>query len=279
MFHLKRLIWGILSAALILGCSGEKVHSQPKMNKIEIDGHDADWSDYKTKYYEKDDLRIVLGVVNDDSTLDVMIRFRDFRLARLFRHRGMTLWVNGENRKRKTLGIHFVNEAAKYMRAPSPGRFGEPGGASAPMENMRRFRGTFSLIKDEVSEIISSSGLEGVFAATDVQDGTFCYEYEIPIGVNITAPFALKAKPGDAIKLGIEIPPVSEEERQRMKERLKERGGGGMRGQIRGGSGRRGGVMRGRGLRGGAPGRQMPDLDGEQIWITVLLSNETIDKK
>ncbi|OPX35134.1 hypothetical protein B1H10_01960 [candidate division KSB1 bacterium 4484_188] len=186
MFHRKLVIWGILSAALVFGCSGEKLHSQPKMNKIEVDGRDADWSDYKTNYYEKENMRIVLGVVNDDSSINILIRFRDFRLARMFERRGVTLWLNSENKKKKTLGIHYINEASKYMA-----------------------------------------------------------------------------------------------ERQKLKEWMKEKGGGGMRGKIRGGAGgsRRGGRMGGGGMRGVAPGRQMPDIEGKEFWMTVLLSNRAVEKK
>lgn len=281
MFHRKLVIWGILSAALVFGCSGEKLHSQPKMNKIEVDGRDADWSDYKTNYYEKENMRIVLGVVNDDSSINILIRFRDFRLARMFERRGVTLWLNSENKKKKTLGIHYINEASKYMAPPAVGGFRERSGEHPPMENMRRFRGTFSFIKEGVYEKIPAGGLDGVAAAADVREGTFCYEYEIPLRANTASSLALTAGPGDAIKLGIEIPPLSEEERQKLKEWMKEKGGGGMRGKIRGGAGgsRRGGRMGGGGMRGVAPGRQMPDIEGKEFWMTVLLSNRAVEKK
>ena len=98
----------ILFFALLLlqaiGC-GETINSTWKSQEITIDGNGDDWRGLPLQYQE--DMNIVYGMVNDDKTIDFMIRFNDEKLARMFSMRGFALWVNEEDEEEKQIGIYY----------------------------------------------------------------------------------------------------------------------------------------------------------------------------
>jgi uncharacterized membrane protein YgcG len=276
-FSLTNLLIAVGTILFINGCGGEKFQSHWKKSDIMVDGQVEDWTNYPVAYYEKDDTRIVLGFANDDTSLNIMIRFRDHRIARLFERRGVILWFDGKNQKDKEFGIQYVDPNARKMGLPTMEMFGrdfrrEP----IFMDQASEPNGSFSLISKDTVEI-PQDGIEGIRAAVDFQQGLYCYEFSIPIYKNEVYPYAIKISSKQKVKLGVEIAPVSEEEKERIEEMMKERrqsrqGGSGRGGGMPGG-GMRGGGMKGGGMRGGGPGRQIPDMDGKEMWMTVLLAD------
>ena len=87
------------------------------------------------------------------------------------------------------------------------------------------------------------------------------------------SPYYLNISNQKIIKVGLEIVGMSEEEKENLKAEMEERQksmqGGDMGWHGRGGT--KGG-MRGGGKRGGGNRPQMPDMDGEEYWITVQLA-------
>jgi hypothetical protein len=251
-----------------IGCGDEKLESQWIDSKIIVDGNADDWSDYPVKYFDKDDMEFIIGVVNNDSILNVMIRLRDQRMARMLEHRGVTFWFDREGQKDKKFGILYKNPV---MQPVAPFPQDEPHGSPPPDRNFDASynpRGEFSLLETDTLKI-PPQGLEGIRAKTGLKESIYCYEIMVPlkkIGVSLNG----TSIAGSKISLGIDVADVSEEEKARMKEMMAERvnrgrSGGGM------GGGRPGGGMRGGGPPNGRPGG-MEDMDGKELWFTVTLA-------
>ncbi|MCK4558761.1 MAG: hypothetical protein KAV45_03185 [Calditrichia bacterium] len=87
------------------------------------------------------------------------------------------------------------------------------------------------------------------------------------------SPYYLNISNPKTIKVGLEIVGMSEEEKENLKAEMEEQRKSMQEGDMggRGRGGMRGG-MRGGGIRGGGNRPQMPDMDGEEYWITVQLA-------
>ena len=136
-------------------------------------------------------------------------------------------------------------------------------------------KGQFTLAKNDSLTGIFLDDIIGFEASAGYSDGLYCYEFAVPLTQMEETPYYLDISNTESILIGLEISGMSEEEKEKLKEEMANRRGSGMRGGGRGGrsgGGRGGGGMRGGGMRSG--GRQMPDMDGKEYWITVMLATK-----
>jgi hypothetical protein len=251
---------------LLISCEGEKVESQKIKSSITIDGIADDWSEYRQFYNE--DWKTMYSIINDDTSISVLIQFRDNQLARKINTRGFTLWLNSEGDEDKNWGIHYedrelmdklLNEIAEAKRFPN-NENREPA-----MNKSIEFKGTFSLI-GENKNILSDNGQNGIYAGAFCDQGSYCFEYKILFNSDL-----FKIAPDSDLKFGIELAAVSEEFKEIMQRKMLDRKKGGMR---------EGGVMRGGGRRGremgGAPGggkdNMMNDMETQEFWFSLELA-------
>jgi len=255
------------------GCKNELLKSEWKKSQITIDGKSDDWPDYSLKFVERDNVQAILGIINNDTSLNLMIRFRDNRLARMIEARGLVLWFDEKNQN--NLGIHYVNKdfrcRIRSMVSVPPNR----GESIGPPEEVLRPAGSFRVMKEDTNEI-PERGFKGILAAADFIDGSYCYEFQVPLFTNTGSPYMLHTPLGNKLKIGFEIPPVSEEEKEQIKEMMEEKERDGS--NMRGGGMPRGGMGGGR-MGRGKSGRNMPDLDGKEVWFTVLLLKKPVDEE
>jgi hypothetical protein len=291
LMHISReifLIPLILIMVLFAGCSNKKVESQWDDQSISIDGNGKDWESLPLEYDEE--LDIVYGIVNDENSLNLLLRFRDHKLALKMNSRGAILWLDEKGKKKKHFGIWYIDEDAitdiTQMMASRKNQ--ASGQRSSFQQQPQPLKGSFSLLGEDTLSI-PSAGLNGLAAATGYHDGTYCYEFRIPLRKSEETPYALEAALGKKIKVGMEIAAVSEEVRKQIEEQMAERQqsgsgrGGGMRGGGRGGGGK-GGGMRGGGRGGtkgggGASGSSnqgdlLKDLEAQEMWVTVVLAKD-----
>jgi hypothetical protein len=120
--------------------------------------------------------------------------------------------------------------------------------------------------------LVETPGFE---AAANEKNGIFCFEFSIPLTGEEGSSFYLNLSNQNTIKVGLEIIGMSEEEQEKLKAEMEERRNLMQSGDMggRSGGGKRGG-MRGGGKRGGGNQSQMPDMDGEEYWISVLLAKK-----
>ena len=269
----------LLTTTFILfnSCGGDKIESQWMKTPITINGIAADWSEYRQFYIE--DWKTMYSIVNDDTSISLMIQFRDDQLARKINTRGFTLWLNSDGDEEKSFGIHYedrklmdkrINEMADGKSMPNREN------KNSDMNNSVEFTGTFSLV-DKDKSLLSENGQNGIYAEALYDQGSYCFEYKIMFdAINFNSDLFKITLVSD-LKFGIELAAVSEEFKEIMQQKMSGRmkdgmrpGGGGMRG-----GGVRGGGKRGSGM-GGPPGggreNMMQDVDAQEIWFSVELA-------
>jgi hypothetical protein len=241
-----------------------------------IDGNGDDWEGLPLQYQE--DMNVVYGVVNDDKTVDFMIRFNDEKLARMFSMRGFVLWLNGADEEEKQIGIYYRDEVLrhKFLAEMRKRTRDNRNDQRKQFESLKQ-TGKFHLAKNDTLTSIRLKDIPGFAAAADQNNGIYCFEFSIPLTSESGSPFYLKTLTDGSIKVGLEIVGMSEEEQEKLKEEMEERRSA-MEGGSRGGPGRSGmqggarGGRRGGGMRGGDSRPHMPDMDGEEHWISVKLA-------
>jgi hypothetical protein len=270
-----RIISSLLSLLVILtaGC-GETINSTWISQDITIDGDGDDWEGIPLQYQE--DMKVVYGIANDDEVINFIIRFNDERLARLFSMRGFALWLNEEDSEDKQIGIHyrddlmrdrFILEQSRHSRNSND--------MNQQSSRSPKPKGIFKVAKNDSLTSIPLKDFPVFDAAADERDGIFCFEFSIPLTPESGAPYYLNLTGQIKIKAGLEIVGMSEEEKENLKAEMEEQRNS-MKGENVGG--RRGGSMRGGieggGRRGGGKRPQMPDMDGEEYWISVQLAKK-----
>ncbi len=273
----------IMFTFLFSGCLGKQVNSQWDQQKIAIDGNDNDWETYPIEYNE--DLDIVYGVANDDDVVSLMLSFQDNRLAQMINARGITIWVDGSGKKRKHLGIRYIDENALDAGLERLGRMGRGSNDGRFVETRQqpvKLSGTFYLVNEDSAELAIEAS-NAIKVAVDYQNYTYSYEFRIPLREDKNSPVAVNAR-SKKINVGLEIAGVDEETRQQIKEMMEERrnamrgrGGGGFGGPPGGGVGFGNRPPRGGGRSGPLGGMRNPDdllksLDAKEVWITVRLA-------
>jgi hypothetical protein len=271
----------LLIFILLTSCGGDKIESQKMNTPKEIDGSSEDWADYSQMFNEE--WKAVYAVANDDSSISIMIQFREDQLARKINTRGFTLWLNSEGDEEKQWGIHYedrklmdkmLNDMADGKGMPNRDK-NEPG-----FKKTVEFTGSFALV-DKDKNLLSDNGQNGIYAEALYDQGSYCFEYKVTLDANKISPELFNLSLESDLNVGVEIAAVSEEFKEIMQQKMSDRKkdelreGGGMSGGGKRGSGMRGGGKRGGGM-GGPPGggreNMMKDVDAQEFWLTVTLA-------
>lgn len=275
---MKQIMNSVLLTALILlsSCS-EKINSQWKTG-IEIDGQGQDWDGVPLQYNEN--LKIVYGIVNNEKSLNVIVRFNDPAIARQFAMRGVTLWFNDENKKDKQSGIHYKAENSwAPLSAGMRGRGQKTRGNETGQRMMPLPSGNFTFARKDTLTGMPVSEMKGWQAAAGFADGLYTYEFQVPLERLADSTPYLNISGKQKIKVGLEIAAMTREERAALKEQMAGRddammAGGGRRGGGMSG-GMRGAGRGGRGASGGPSGRGLrQDTGAKEMWITVTLAQK-----
>lgn len=248
----------VLGLFLFNSCGKSVYNSYPQPADIQIDGNSAEWPDSVLFLQNINDVQFATGWVNSDSMLCILINVYDRRLAQVFNRRGFTIWLDDKNKKQKHLGIRYTNHAVQRLLQSGElqaRRFA----ADMPDRSQRRMpKGTFSLVIDADSSAL----LSGFQAGTGFEQGIVSFEFAVPLEEQDS--LALSIAPERLVKIGFEIPPLPDEQVQRLKamilERRQQRSVG-----FDGGSGA---------MSAGRPGgmRGMSGVDGMETWVSVRLA-------
>lgn len=268
-------------AALLAACASVPVvPARSGGGSVRIDGDRMDW---EGDYTPLDGNQLWLGVRNDDDYLYLAILSESPAVVTPLVFRGLDLWVDPSREKQKSTGLRFpLGEAARAKSggrrgsravAPPDSGSGESGRPALPEypsaallpDSLGRMADRLELLDgDSVTARLSLSeaGKRGIEAAARLDRGAFFYELRIPLRARSEGEFAVGARPGDTIEIGLQTPKVDQ---SRYRRRDREEGGepaGGFRGGER--EAGEGGPPRGRGFRGRAPG-----LD---LWREIVLA-------
>jgi len=252
---------------------------------ITLDGSAADWDGLPFSFVESS--VHVIALAHDDTTLYVMFRFADERLARQILHRGVVIWLDGASSHDTELGVRYAGSkglAEALAATPAePGSGNPPGDAPSGWEDrpagpphpgvQRLEPGSVAVLGGDETQTRAEDMPGGPRAASALTDGVYAYEFAIPLSLlgESTTPVA----PGTTFQLGVQIGGMSKAERKAMREEFGGGHGGfsgGFGGGGRGGRGRpEGGPPEGGGRPGGG-GRSPAERTAHAVtWFDATL--------
>ena len=253
-----------MSLFLLVGCTTLKINSYWKDRDISIDGENSDW--LGAVYYFEDN-NISAGVLNDESFIYICMIAEHPPLRAQIMLQGLTFWFDPDGGKEKAFGIRFpLGRQDRLCREMPMGPREEELDQEKIQEFFEKSLTELEILgprKDEKRRI-QVKDLKGIEMAIDASGGLLVYELKVPLLHSEKHPYAVGAKAGDLIGIGIEVPKMDLSE---MRKKMEERMPGGM-----GTPGGRGGGM---GRRLGGPGGRRPDIsDGLKVWVAVELASE-----
>ncbi len=274
-FRLPAFLCYLIAVMLILAaCSQKSVQSHWAEQTIETEGFSNDWPASAMQINEE--LKLVYGVVNDENTLNILIRFQDPLLARRISTRGFNIWFDREKRT----GIQFINYAAHDLMISRLLEGGMRQRQNQTLSQAQRAQfawqeGTFQIIRDGRSRALPENQSTGVNAAAAEQSGNYSLEYSFNLSTeeqqNLLIPFIKNSR----IKTELEIAGLPEDVKEQLKERLQDRYDN-MRGN--GGPGMGGGMTgRRRGVRnpGSGPGAELLEqFERQSLKLKIELAKQ-----
>ena len=274
------MLLAFVGLILMGGCKNTEVQSQWSAEPVKVDGEMTEWPSGSTVYFE--DPGVQLGLRNDSQNLYILFRFSNQAWAQAIRMGGLTLWLDNSGKKKKDIGIRYnggpsLSDSGMQKRGmASQGGFLD---SLTPELKERLMQWQKKDMADQLQVIYKKSGQE-IFIPTNGSSGpavsfgspqgTYTYEFSIPLEKSDVSHYGIGAQPGQAISLGLEWGGMSESDRKRVGE---ERGGGPPGGGRRppgGGGGTPPGGGPPGGGRGG-PGMQAPEK--QEIWVKTLLAS------
>lgn len=258
------LLPALVGLILVTGCNTQEVQTHWAAEPVKVDGEMTEWAGGSTAYFE--DLGVQLGLSNDSQNLYVLFRFGNQAWARAIRMGGVTLWLDGTGKKKKDFGVRYTG-GPPLPDFQKRGDFGEGGFQEAltPEQKQRLFDmeldtvGQITIIdkKSNQEMTIHPDGSGGPAVCFASPQGTYTYEFSIPLEKSDVFSYAIGAQPGQVICLGLEWGGMGEAVREQMKEMSGGPPGGGMGGPPPGGM---------RGVRGMQPPEE------QELWVKTQLA-------
>ncbi len=182
-----------------------------------------------------------------------MAKFSDRRIFNQLSRLGFTIWFNENNEKKETFGIRYINE----FRNDFTNRFSNGTVRNSPPKI--KHSGTFTLAEsNSVAGGINIKNISGLQAEKSKEGGLYCFELKIPLEQKEKNLHSLSIPDDGKIKLCLEIGSLSEEERNKIKEKMPPRG------QRRDSDRRRSEINK----------NPVTNLDGEEIWVTLKFASK-----
>jgi len=269
----------LMFPVFIAGCGKPKIESGWLSRKIDIDGKFEDWHG-EFVYYNKD-MRVSVGVANDDTFLYLCLVTRNRGLAEEIKHSGFTVWFDPEAKSKKVFGVRFPVCVQDRDMPAGPGRKSPPGVKDTQSEREEIPRGPWRQVeiigpgkKERYTASLEEIEKDGIKVEMGVFQGQFIHELKVPLVESVSHPYYIGAGSG-FISMGFE---TSERVGGMRGGRMPGGGpGGGMRMPDRG-MPEVGGMGMPGGMRGG-PGRGMAGSDNNfNLWVKVMLASAEVKK-
>ncbi len=267
------LLLTLTSSTLLTGCKTQKVPTHWSTEPVQVDGEMTEWASGSTVYFE--DPGVQLGLCNDSENLYILLRFNNQAWARAIRTGGMTLWLDNSGKKKKDLGVRYTGGPSlpdmQKSETTDRGGFREsltPEQQQRLLEMQKAMADQITIIdkKNNEEKSVRADGSGGPAACFASPQGTYTYEFSIPLKKGDVFDCGIGAEPGQVICLGLEWGGMGKENRQRMMERMGGGPPGGMAGGPPGGMG---------GGRGGGPrgGGGMEPPEEQELWVKTQLAS------
>ncbi len=238
-------------------------HSAP--TSVVIDGDASDWQGALTAAEKSP---VTLGVRSDAEYVYVAVVTSDRAIIRQTLLTGMVVWLDADGGKGKGFGVHFPLGAIREGRALDPAalRGERRGGDAENSARLREMTRELAIVQGDDRLVMERAAATGIASDVSLQNGTLTLELKVPLAQTGSSPFAVGARRGSTIGVGIETPEL---DREALRSQMQ-----GQRGQGQGGRGGRGGGMRGgQGDRGGAGGAQRGQISNPvSVWVRAALT-------
>jgi hypothetical protein len=272
------LIVLILASAIAARDKRARIDSRWPDPPIAIDGSSAEWPGPLTRFNEQP---LSMGAANDGEFLYLVVTASDRTTRFQILRRGLIVWFDAAGGDKKRFGIKFPigaglteedlrgrrgrGEPPPDEREPPSKEGREQGPPDRTIEPPNRLE--VYLSKDDARSFTADKA-PGIEVKLGQAEGVLTYELKVPIESGESHPYAINAKAGAAIGVGLEMPKLEMPEGRGRDE-------GGVRGPGAGGMGGRGiggiGGMGGGGRRGGDERGGFEQPKPISGWVTVQL--------
>ena len=275
-FHSIFALCCLASLLFLASCGGKELTSRWRKGDITIDGKNTEWRD---SLIVIDNKETSVGLVNDDEFLYIFITSTDRGVARQIFMRGLTLWFDRDGGNDKKFGIRYPLGMSGNFARNGERTDRDSGEVDTRREQMAHVPDELEIFNSGESDphrmAISESG--GIEAKFRMSEDTLVYELKVPLTDNMH-PFAIGAKAGTFIGVGLDSKGTGEMQRPRGAGDEGRAPGGGFGGRRGGGTGGGGGRRGGFGGGGNRPGTgvQPEPLD---VWGKVKLAEKDLSSQ
>lgn len=217
------LLLTFVGLILSTSCKTQKVQTHWSAEPVKVDGEMTEWTSGSTVYFE--DSGVQLGLCNDSQNPYILFRFSTQAWARSIRMGGLTLWLDNSGKKKKDFGIRYTGGPSlsdlQKMRLSNEGGFQE----TLTPEQQQRLAEMEKTTVDQITVIDKKSNQEltlradgsgGPAACFASPQGTYTYEFSIPLQKSDVSHYGIGAQSGQAICLGLEWGGINGRDRKRM---------------------------------------------------------------
>lgn len=178
-----------------------KVQSHWNDQAIAVDGVEDDWVGRQV-YVE--DLKGVIGVVNDSEYIYVSISTQREDLLRQMMMSGLTVWLDGDGKKKREFGVRFGR--SRPPMTPGQSRPDAPPNFDSLMSSLDTSSLEAQLIGVDgmVLEQLGTAVARPSIASMAFRDNRLVFEFRLPIVRNAEHPQAVGGQLGKKITLGLE---------------------------------------------------------------------------
>ena len=179
------------------------VKSEWTANPVKIDGSNNDWDSSALIAQKKVD--VDYAFMNDAENLYILFIFKDPKYLSSINMTGMTVWFYTKGMKKKSCGLKFIKKkisADDYISILEK----EKGPAPEAKKEEIRANPSYVLYGHEMISKEPSEGLKltGPAFRNKRQQGTFIYEFSIPLEKLAELSSEIGAEPGKSIHVGFE---------------------------------------------------------------------------
>jgi uncharacterized membrane protein YgcG len=280
--HFQRA--SIITIVLIaLGAAGLAARSKRastdshwRTTDITVDGVPTDWAGPLVPF---NDQPVSIAAANDREFLFLILTTSEASARMQIMRQGLVVWFDPGGGDKKHFGIKFpvggAPEGARgghraFGSAPPQGQSTDDDHPQPPPDAQNEPPNRLEIFgpgKDDARSFTADKA-PGIEVKVGQAEGLLTYELKVPLEANDAHPYALNAKPGSAIGVGLETPKTEMTEGRG-------RGSGGYGGGGRGGGGFGGGGMGGHHGGGGGGGGQRGAYQRPNPlhgWMTVQLA-------
>ncbi len=269
------LVFMILALCVPSIAKDKIAESKWTANPVKIDGSNNDWDSSALIAQKKID--VDYAFMNDAENLYILFIFKDPKYLSSINMTGMTVWFYKEGKKKKSCGLKFIKKkmsADEYIALLEK----ERGPAPEATKEQIRANPAYVLFGHEMISKEPSEGLKltGPAFRSKRQQGTFIYEFSIPLEKLAELSSEIGAEPGKNIQVGFEWGGMNEEIKKALAARIgggtvqaQDQKAGGLTSERRGSGSGLGGVER-----SGSRLEQMRKMQPKKhsFWVSLKLA-------